>query len=142
MTLEGLGRQLDPDFDILAAAEKYAKTVFLERYGAKRVLKETLFLGREWSRFAHTAPRQILEVLRQMENGDFRLRLDARGMDRSIDAERASASKISLSILAVGMVGSAIAISHLKPFHYSVEAGVWAVTLIVLVLALLKALRK
>jgi ubiquinone biosynthesis protein len=142
MTLEGLGRQLDPDFDILAAAERYARVVLLDRYAPKRLVKEALFLSREWSRFAHTAPRQILEVLRQMENGDFRLRIDTRGMDRSIDAQRVAASKISLSVLGIGLVSCSIAISHLKPFHYSLELGIWGVSTSVLVIALWKALRK
>jgi ubiquinone biosynthesis protein len=107
MILEGIGRTLDPDFDLLGAASKYAKIVLKERYSPKEIAKETLFVGRDLLRFVQNAPRQWAEVLRQIESGELKVNLEIKNLDRYARAQALGSQRISQAILAIGLLGAA-----------------------------------
>lgn len=102
MTLEGIGRSLDPDFDLLGAASKYSRILIKERYNPTRLLKDALFLTRDLSRLVKTAPRQLGEALRQLESGELTLNHNLAGLEEHGRSQVRAGNRIALSILAVG----------------------------------------
>jgi ubiquinone biosynthesis protein len=107
MTLEGIGRALDPDFDLLGAASKYSRVLIKERYNPTRLLKDVLFMSRDLARLAKTGPRQLNEALRQLESGELKLNLKLAGIDHHARAQEQGAKRIALAILSLALILSA-----------------------------------
>lgn len=108
MTLEGIGRSLDPNFDITTAAAKYTKMLIKERYTPKRLGRDALFALRDLIRFAEKAPRQMGEILRQIENGEIRTNLHVSNLDTVARAYATGQARIAQSLLAGGLLVSAV----------------------------------
>lgn len=70
-TLEGMGRQLDPDFDLLAIGHDLVKTVLKDRYSLQRVTKDFAWLARDVNALLQVAPRQIRWMFRKFNSNDF-----------------------------------------------------------------------
>jgi len=73
MTLEGMARSLDPDFDLVSAGAGYAKTVLKTLYKPEFLAKEIAFTGRDWLSLGRNFPRQAAEIVRQIECGELRV---------------------------------------------------------------------
>lgn len=126
MTLEGIGRSLDPDFDLVSSASKYVKLLIRERYAPKRLLKDALFIGRDWIRFIEKAPRQLGEAFRQLENGDLKAQIQISNLDVSAKATLQGFSRISMSILATGVLIVAAMVSRPdNGVHLWLRSGLW-----------------
>lgn len=70
-TLEGLGRQLDPDFDLLGIGNELVKVLIKDRYAIPRVAKEFAFIARDVNALLQVAPRQIRLMFRKFNSNDF-----------------------------------------------------------------------
>lgn len=138
MTLEGIGRTLDPEFDLLASAAKYAKIVIKERYEPKAMAKELLFIGRDWMRFAQTAPRQIAESLRQLESGEVQVNVKVAHLDRYIRVHAQGSQRISQAILAVGLLGAASFASMTHNIPLWGQLTLWASAALFILLNVIK----
>ncbi|MBS1984048.1 MAG: AarF/ABC1/UbiB kinase family protein, partial [Bdellovibrionales bacterium] len=126
MTLEGIGRTLNPDFDIISAASKQTRALLRERYAPKRVLKDLLFVGRDLARFMGKAPRQIGEALRLLENGELRLNMQITNLDALAKAQVQGQSRIALAILASGVFVGSVLASSLGHLPIWSELTLWA----------------
>jgi ubiquinone biosynthesis protein len=73
MTLEGMARVLDPDFDLVGSGASYAKNVLKTLYKPEFITKELLFTGRDWMNLSRNFPRQANEIVRQIECGDLNI---------------------------------------------------------------------
>ncbi len=104
MTLEGIGRALDPDFDLVGAASKYARVLFKDRFEPARLGKEALFASRDVSRLLRSAPRQLGESLRQLESGELRLNLRLEDLERYARRQAQATTKVALAILASSLI--------------------------------------
>ncbi len=108
MTLEGIGRSLDPEFDLVEAASKYTSIVLKTRYAPDRIGKDLLFTGREFARFIARAPRQVSEILRQLENGDFNMSVSVKENEKIAQAEERGLRSIASAVLASGAMIAAV----------------------------------
>jgi ubiquinone biosynthesis protein len=108
MTLEGIGRMLDPDFDLVTAATRFSGMLLKERYDPKRMLKEFAFVARDTMRFLQTAPRQISETLRQIESGELKITTEIADFEKLTKAKVTAASKLSFAIASVGWLASSL----------------------------------
>ncbi len=79
-SMEGLGRQLDPEFDAMAVASEFAKIVIAERYRPEQIVTELLKLGHDISTLGKNAPKQLQGFMRRLERDE--LATDIRVRDR------------------------------------------------------------
>jgi len=105
ITLEGLGRQLDPDFDMVAEATPFVKRAMLARYQPDALAK------RGWRNFTDIIdmlsdlPRDIRYLLKSARRGVLQFNVDISRLDRfGHELDRAA------SRLTVGLVTSALII--------------------------------
>jgi ubiquinone biosynthesis protein len=130
MTLEGIGRQLDPNFDLLSSGTAFAGRLLKQRYAPEAIGKDLLLFGRDLSRFLRSTPRQLGEVIRQVESGELRvhLSLDHIGKD-FMRAQSHSANKISMALLSLGLMGVSATLSVAHPnLPLWTEISIWALT--------------
>lgn len=116
ITLEGLGRQLDPDFDMAAEATPFYEKVILNRYQpailAKRSWKNLL----ELANILSDLPRDLRHLLRSARRGAIQLSVDITSLDRFANELDRAASRIT-----VGLVTSALIIG--TSIVMTVESG-------------------
>ena len=110
VVVEGMGRKLDPHFDMVGHLRPFLERAIMEKRSPIRLMKE---LGRgleSYVTLARNLPREVREILDKINRNKFRIDLEHRGLDRFSREMDRSANRISLSlIIAALLVGSSIA---------------------------------
>lgn len=109
LIMENIGRELDPDFDFIAAAEPYASRLVREKYSASKVYER---LSRNLAEFGDSFfvfPKQMKKVLRKILADDINLKMRHIGLDRFITDMDRSSNRITFGlIISAILVSSAI----------------------------------
>ena len=112
VTLEGLGRQYDPDLHIVSHITPLVRRALAERYQPSELLRRGGGALREFIESVGTVPRDLARLLREARRGKTRIDLDlkrldsfGRQLDRTID--RATVGILTASLV----IGSAIVLT-------------------------------
>ena len=68
--MEGVGLGLDPEFDMVAAAQPYLGRLFRQLWMPSTWGSSLLRIGADWTDFVSGFPRQSTHILKQLEHGD------------------------------------------------------------------------
>jgi ubiquinone biosynthesis protein len=109
LTLEGFGRQLDPDFDMATEARPWLERVMLRRYApsvlarrGRRGLAGMLELGAE-------LPRDLRWLLRAVRGGRLGARIDIPTLQAFGDQVDRAASRLTMGVITAALIiGSSI----------------------------------
>lgn len=71
LTIEGMGRTLDPDFDLMAAGQDLVKDLVKNQYSMTRITKDLAFVARDIAQLIQTLPRQIRWMFKKFNSNDF-----------------------------------------------------------------------
>jgi ubiquinone biosynthesis protein len=85
MTIEGIGRQLDPDLDVFGEASPYFFELLRQRYSPQRIGNELWRGVEQLSRVGYDVPMQAREVLEDLRLGRLALRTPDPGLPRAAD---------------------------------------------------------
>lgn len=122
-SIEGLGRMLDPDFDMVAKATPFLMKIKLARYHPDRVTGDMIRLGSDLLGFIRQFPDDILEIGRQVKKKQLVLNLRHSGLERMLATHDQISNRISFSIIIAALIiGSAlIVISATPPLFYGIS---------------------
>jgi len=119
ITVEGIGSELDPDFNLAEIAKPYAKDLILERKSPQRLILKLLNDLAELYNLMILIPRQLSKTLKKMEKGAFKLEFQHRGLENLISALDKSTNRLSYSlILAAIIIGSSLIMQTDKGPHF------------------------
>ncbi len=107
VTIEGMGRSIDPDFDIVKGMSEFAKVLLEARYNMERLSKELFYLVRDVTSLVQHAPRQLRLILKKLSSDEWVTRIkieDIEYLDRAMTRGR---KLLSLSIITACVVVSA-----------------------------------
>jgi ubiquinone biosynthesis protein len=111
LILDNIGRQLDPDFNIMSAAEPYARKLVQKRMSPQRVLNKSKENIVEIGDLIVDTPRQMNRLLRKTLRDELSFRIDPVGMDKLIKDIDRSSNRIAFSlIVAAIIIGSSMLI--------------------------------
>ena len=109
ITLEGMGRQLDPDFDMAAEARPFLRRAMLARYAPDVLAK------RGWQSLVSTIdvftglPKDLRSMLRAIRKGTFRIHIDLEHLEHFADRIDQSLGRLAMSsVIAALIIGSSI----------------------------------
>jgi ubiquinone biosynthesis protein len=85
MTIEGIGKQLDPDLDVFGEATPYFLELLKARYSPQRLGNELWRGVEQLSRAGYDMPMQVREVLEDLRLGRLALRAPDPGLPRAAD---------------------------------------------------------
>jgi ubiquinone biosynthesis protein len=142
ITLEGVGRSLDPDFDAVATSEPFIKEMVFTHYGPRFVGKKIIEGSRDVFRLLRDLPGDLRELSRTIRDNELKIVLDHRGLKEAFHELDRASKRISTSIIIASVVlGSSIMIlSGNEPSYRGIPilgliglsiAGVLAIWLIV-----------
>ncbi|MBJ6725886.1 ABC1 kinase family protein [Geomesophilobacter sediminis] len=110
VVIEGMGRQLDPEFDMVEHLRPFLTQAFHEKHSPGRVVREMGGAIDAYLSLAKNLPRDFREILNKINRNKFRIDLEHRGLDRFSRELDRSANRLSLSmIIAALIIGSSIA---------------------------------
>jgi ubiquinone biosynthesis protein len=109
ITLEGLGRQLDPDFDMGEHLEPFMARVLPLRYSPAAMAKRAEHGLREIASVLLGLPRDLSRFFKELRKGRAHIDLDLKRLDRFGQQIDRSASRLTLGIMTAALIiGSSI----------------------------------
>ena len=115
-TAEGLGRSLDPEFEIMNHAEPFFRKIEASRYTPKRIAGDVVDSGRELLRLFNEIPGELREVLKNVIEGKLKIGIEYHGLDRTLFRLDLISDRIASAIvLASLIIGSSIIILSKTP---------------------------
>ncbi len=145
LILENLGRELDPNFDFIAAAEPYASKIIRERIRPARLYERTRKNVMEISDMIALFPKQVRQVIRKILRDDIHIKMTHVNLDKFIRDMDRSSNRISFSLIISAMLLSS-AIMHatgvgptiygfsilgLTAFGFAFLLGIWLIISII-----------
>jgi len=113
VTLEGVGRKLDPEFNLAGHLQPFVESVVKERYHPKRMTDKVLHEARELGKLIGVMPKQLSTTLKKLSEDDLHIQLQHQNLDRLInEMERASNRLVVGIVVAALIVASALIISR------------------------------
>jgi len=111
-TIDNLGRELDPNFDVSACIEPYVKGMLKERFSPKRLLRGVGVSLWQLGRLAQEAPRNLRRLSEKLLGGKLSVALRHEGLSHfTVELEKSS-NRLAFSILlAAIIVASSLIIS-------------------------------
>lgn len=113
LTLEGMGRTLDPEFDLMKASEPLVRDLVKDQYSPQRLTKDFLWVAKDVATLMQTLPRQIRWMFRKLNSNDFAFEIkspDIREIGQQIDR---SGRKVSLSLVISGLLmAGSLSLNH------------------------------
>jgi len=107
VTVESVGKSLDPDFDFTAAARPFVQRVRISHIAEWARKDRLLDLLEDSLRLGRSLPYDTYEVLKKLRSGRLRLNMDIEGLDRAVREIDRSANRLSFAVVIAGLlVGS------------------------------------
>ncbi len=104
LILDSIGRQLDPDFNAVTAAEPFAAKLLKERMGPKRILNKTLQNVTDMSDMLIDIPGQINRLLKKTMRDELSININTIGMDNLIKDLDRSSNRLAFSIVVAATI--------------------------------------
>lgn len=122
-TVEGVGRMLDPDFDMIAQATPFITEVKLARYKPQRIADDVYDLATRLLHFFQQFPKDLLDLASLIRQQKLSLQIEHRGLETMLATHDRISNRISFSILIAALIiGSAlIVISETPPLVYGIS---------------------
>jgi ubiquinone biosynthesis protein len=122
-TVEGVGRMLDPDFDMIARATPFIANVKLARYKPERIAEDVFDLSAKLLQFLRQFPKALLDISQMIRQQKLGLQIEHRGLETMLVTHDRISNRISFSILIAALIiGSAlIVISETPPLIYGIS---------------------
>ncbi|GGP19094.1 ABC1 kinase family protein [Silvimonas iriomotensis] len=112
ITLEGLGRQLNPDFQMIAQLTPFVREVLVDRYKPQALYKRSKEGLADAFDLITGLPRDVAKLVRQARRGNFRVDLDLKRLDRFGTQLAKSANRLTMGIVTGCLIiGSSIVIT-------------------------------
>jgi ubiquinone biosynthesis protein len=125
LTIEGMGRTLDPDFDLLAMGQDLVKDLVRDQYSMQRLSKDFLWVAKDVASLFQVLPRQIRWMFRKFNSNDFAIEVKSPELQELRIQLGVNARRTSLSTLAAGLfIAGSLTIEH------SSDTMIWGYPLI------------
>ncbi len=112
ITLEGTGRQLDPNFSLACATNKIAKRYYLSKLDIKNIFESSKSNMEDMFFDIRLIPKRIVNILKNIENNDLKIEIDDIKFTNLEKTILDLSTKLSLSlVLASLIVGSSLIVS-------------------------------
>jgi ubiquinone biosynthesis protein len=107
--MEGVGRQLDPDFNMINHMRPYVNKIVFERFSPKNISEQAGRILQAYSSLAKNLPQDIKEFVNRLNRNQFKIDLEHRGLEKLVTDLDRSSNRVSFAVV----IGSLIVGSSL-----------------------------
>lgn len=116
LSIEEVGRQLDPQFDLAVHARPVLRELQRSRSSSRAIFRDTRDVLRSTLTSIRELPGELRRIVRRIEHDDLTIKFQHRGLEELDDALKAAANRITLGvIIAALIVGSSLIITTRVP---------------------------
>lgn len=111
ITLEGMGRQLDPDFDVASSTAPFLERVMLAHYTPDNIVRRGLHTLSDAASLLTGLPQDLRQLLRAARRGRLHIQVEVLPLKQFGQQVDRAASRLALAIVTAALIiGSAIVI--------------------------------
>lgn len=117
VTIEGVGRKLDPDFDMVKHTEPFAKNLLRERLSPRKLTKDIYLSATEFSLLLRDLPSEMREIIGQIKLGQVKMGFEHKGLEPMLEKHDQISNRIAFAIVLASLVigSSLIVLSGIPP---------------------------
>ena len=118
VTIEGIGRQLDPDFNPIVEIKPFVKKLLWRQYNPKRLTLELGEVLKESFYLLKSLPKDIRFLVKEIVKGDVKVNFEHKGLESLNDTLDRASNRFAFSVvMAAFLISSALIIqSNVPPF--------------------------
>ena len=109
VTMEGIGRQLDPQFNMIEHLKPFMEKLVRERLSPGNISRELFGVMQSYGSLVKNLPRDLKEFINRVNRNKFKIDLEHRGLEKLISDLDKSSNRLSFSLV----IGSLIVGSSL-----------------------------
>jgi len=103
LTIEGMGRTLDPTFDIMTYGREMMGELIQNQYSLPRIGRDMLWIAKDVAALMQILPRQIRWMIRKFNSNDFAVEIKSPDLENLRAQIDIGSRRTSLSIAAAGL---------------------------------------
>jgi ubiquinone biosynthesis protein len=104
VTIESVGRKLDPAFDIARELKPFLHNLALKRFRPERILSQTVHSMQDLQRIATLLPDLLSQSLESIKRGQLRVHFDLAGFERQVKLLTRASNSLAIGIVISGLV--------------------------------------
>lgn len=101
---ETIGRQLDPDFDIVTVGKPFLAKIISKRFSFDRLLKKGNIFIKDSIEVVEKLPQGLIDILRKLSEGKLKFIFENRELEKLISEINRSAKCTSLSVIIASLI--------------------------------------
>ncbi|HHT9138078.1 MAG TPA: ABC1 kinase family protein [Candidatus Wunengus sp. YC60] len=111
VTIDGVARQLDPDFNTIAHSRPFVERLVHERHDPKRIFKDVALYSSELLEILKVIPKDTYEIIKKIKTGTLKIEFEHMGLTKLITEMDKSSNRISFSmVISALIIGSSLII--------------------------------
>ena len=146
ITIEGVGKALDPDFNASEAIKPFVLRFYKENFSFGAFLSKAGEMPKEFGDFLVQFPQDIKSIVEKMKSGKLKIEFQHMGLEKMEESIEKSANRLSVSIIiAAILIGSALLLLAKTPpmlFGIPVLGLAGFVTAVVMGIVLIRSIYK
>jgi ubiquinone biosynthesis protein len=105
----GVGRSLDPDFDMVAEAKPFIESFMLKRFDPRRQVREIMKAFDRFRMTVKTLPDDVEEIVQKLKKGKMLVQLHHEGLNKFILEMDRSSNRLAFGLIVASLiVGSSL----------------------------------
>ncbi|MBI4924779.1 MAG: AarF/ABC1/UbiB kinase family protein [Bdellovibrio sp.] len=146
VTMEGMGRILDPNFDLLSHGKELIKDLSKNQYSMQRITKDLLWVAKDTTHLLQALPRQLKWMFRKWSSNDFAFEVKSPELTKIREQLDINGKRMSLTILVTGFfIAGALSLQYVsdqKILNYPIVSVIlFALGGFILIRLLLKSIK-
>lgn len=118
--LEGITRQLDPQFNFVQFAKPFMSRMIGERLSLRHLRDEASSILREYSELARALPRYSMDLMQRLQQGEATVRIEVNRLEQLMRRADKISNRLAFSVVTAALIiGSALMIQA------GAESSVW-----------------
>ncbi|MGH1433459.1 MAG: ABC1 kinase family protein [Lewinella sp.] len=115
--MEGVGLQLDPNYDIIANIGPYVQRLLSKRYSPLRLRRELIRSAEDTTNLLRELPEDLREILRKVKEGKLHIEFEHKGLQPTADKLSESIKLLSYTLLVVAIIiaSSLVVVAKIPP---------------------------
>jgi ubiquinone biosynthesis protein len=146
ITIDGIGRKLDNDFNLVEQARPFVQELQRRKFSAPAIARDARNFAKSLFRFTRALPRDLSVIFGKLKQGTLKVEFEHRGLEGLTTQIDKASSRISLSLITAALIIGSSIITHanfgVRYLGYPVlglvgfmAAGIMGVWLIVVIIS-------
>lgn len=117
VSIEGLGRSLDPEFVFIKHAEPFVARVVRQRYTVRKIFEDINHTSLELYRLLRDLPEEVRALLKFIRRGELKVNLETKSMEPVMKTWDRDANRLAFAIVVASLLisSSIVLLAHVPP---------------------------